>query len=174
MKTQAMFQHCPKCGKTMDARSKLCGECSPRGNGFASKTIEETCKNCGDRFEIPLWRHNQKRGSFCSKKCHDQFLKTISGPDHPKYTGRFAPVHYSGTNYEDAKAAVMKRAGGKCEWCGIDLSKVKKVSIHHIIGLHKFNSPDEGNTTDNMAVIGQSCHAKHHGLGKNRGEKKHG
>ena len=131
------------------------------------KAITLTCKNCHEQFQLPEWRVNQKRGYFCSRKCVNEFLKTIRGKDHPKYTtGRIAPSKYKGTNYKKARQAVLERAGNCCEWCSRDLSTVKKWVVHHMIGLHKFNNPDDGNTPDNLSVICQSCHAKYHGLGK--------
>jgi len=151
----------------MNPRSKTCGMCAGKGKKKKpAKVIDLICEYCGEKFKIPQWRYNQKRGRFCSKDCKDKFLTTIKGEDHIKFTGRNAPTHYSGMSYKKARQAVIERANGKCEKCGIDLSLVKKISIHHDIGLHKFENKDEGNTPDNLSVICQSCHAKLHGLGK--------
>lgn len=124
------------------------------------------CEYCKEEFYLPQWRVNQNRGRFCSKHCKDQFLTTIKGKDHIKYRGRNTPARYSGTNWKAARAAVLERAGGRCEWCGRDLSGVKRYAVHHIIGVREFEKEDEGHTVDNLEVICQSCHAKYHGLGK--------
>ena len=166
MKTQKMFQPCPQCGHTMNSRAKLCGACSPRGRGLNAKVVTLVCKYCQEQFILPEWRYNQGRGSFCSKDCKDKFLTTIKGQDHHKYTGRNVNAPYQGTNWKQAKRAVLERANGRCEWCGVEFSKVKKVSIHHHIGSHKFATKDESHYPDNLSAICQSCHAKFHGLGK--------
>jgi hypothetical protein len=167
MKNQAMFQACPKCGRMKNSRSKTCALCA--GKGHKDKPADSVvlkCKNCKDDFQIPRWRFNQGRGLFCSKKCKDEFLKTIRGIAHVKYTGRFAPTTYKGTNWKEARQAAFNRAKGKCEWCHKDLSEVKRFATHHIISAHKFKSEDDAHGVDNLAVICQSCHAKYHNLGK--------
>lgn len=170
MKTQAMFQPCPKCGRIKNARAKTCGLCAGKGRkNKPAELVTLTCKNpnCKEKFQIPKWRFNQGRGSFHSKKCHDEYLKTIRGSDHIKYNGGADhPRHYSGTSWKKARQVALNRAGGKCEWCGISLKKVKRFGVHHIIEAWKFPEIEKSHTIDNLAVICQSCHAKHHGLGK--------
>lgn len=163
-----MFQPCPICGRMMNPRSKTCALCAGKGRkDKPALAVILTCKNCGEQFQLPQWRINQNRGLFCSRNCKDEFLKTIRGKDHIKYDGgRKGLSKYTGTNYKMARQAVLERAGGKCEWCGHDLSTVKQWVVHHHIGLHKFDNPDDGNTPDNLSVICQSCHAKYHRLGK--------
>lgn len=151
----------------MNARSKTCALCAGKGRkDKPALAVTLICKYCDEQFQLPQWRVNQNRGSFCSKSCKDAFLTTIRGKDHMKYTGKNAPSYYTGTNYKMARLAVLERAGGVCEWCERDLSTVKRWVVHHNIGLHKFDNPDDGNTPDNLSVICLSCHAKHHRLGK--------
>jgi hypothetical protein len=151
----------------MNPRSQTCGACATKGRKNPSVAITLICENCTEPFQLPQWRINQGRGRFCSRPCANEFLKTINGKDHHKYTtGKVAPSGYAGMNYKEARKAVLARAGGICEWCGVDLSTVKRWCVHHHIGLHKFDNPDDGNTPDNLAVICMSCHAKHHRLGK--------
>lgn len=165
---QAMFQPCPKCGRTMNPRAKTCGLCAGKGRKkIPADVVALVCLNCEESFELPRWRVNQGRGSFCSKKCHDQFLTTIRGKDHPKATGRYAPVRYRGSRWEESKATALKRANGRCEKCTIDLIKVSRYAVHHIRGIHTFDNPGDGHTPENLLVICQSCHAKIHNLGKN-------
>ena len=165
-----MFQPCPKCGRIKNARSKTCGLCA--GKGRKSKPADVvilTCKNpnCKEKFKIPRWRFNQNRGSFHSKKCHDEFLKTVRGKEHIKYNGGDNhPKHYYGASWKNARQVAINRADGKCEWCKCDLKTVKRFVVHHIIESHKFTPIERAHTIDNLAVICQSCHAKHHGLGK--------
>jgi len=167
MKTHANLSVCPKCGGLKGKRSKTCGKCAGSGyKGHGPTAVELTCEYCETVFLLPKWRVKQGRGRFCSKDCKDQYLTTISGPDHMKYTGRFAPVRYSGANWKEARAAVIERAGGKCEQCGIDLSEVKRYAVHHIIGSHEFDDINAAHVPDNLSVICQSCHAKNHNLGK--------
>lgn len=164
--TQALFQPCPKCGRTKSARAKSCGLCATKGRKNVScQIIVCTCLACEREFDMPAWRVNQGRGVFCSRKCVNTYLGTIKGPAHQKYQGRNAPQRYTGTSWKAARAAVIERADGKCEWCGIDLVNVKRYAIHHIIGMYQFSVPDQAHAVDNLAVICQSCHAKHHGLG---------
>lgn len=166
-KTHALLTQCPKCGALKSARSQTCGQCATKGKKKAlQKIVTCECRQCHELFLIPLWRMKQGRGLFCSRPCVNAFLGTVKGEQHHKYTGRHAPARYEGTNWEKARAAVILRAGGLCEWCGKKLATVKRYAVHHLIGLHKFTNPEDGHTPDNLSVICQSCHAKHHGLGK--------
>lgn len=167
MKTaQAMFQPCPKCGHIKNPHSKTCGQCAGKGHKARSPLVLCICRSCGNEFDMPAWRVKQGRGLFCSRPCVNAALATVSGPAHHKYTGRNTPAKYVGTNWHEAKQAVLARAQGHCEWCDVDLSTVKRYAVHHVIGPEKFAAIDEAHTPDNLSVICQSCHAKHHGLGK--------
>lgn len=167
MKTHANLSTCPKCGGLKGRRAKTCGKCAGKGyKGNGPTAVTMVCEYCENEFLLPQWRVNQGRGRFCSKECKDQFLTTISGPDHIKYTGRNAPAKYSGANWKRARAAVIERADNKCEFCGISLDEVKRYAVHHIIGAHEFDSVADAHFADNLAVICQSCHAKEHNLGK--------
>lgn len=151
----------------MSPRSKTCGLCATKGGKSVSANIViKECQYCKEQFPLPRWRVNQGRGKFCSRECKDLFLTTIKGPDHHKYKGRYAPIRYTGTNWQQARQAVLERANGHCEWCNRDLSTVKRFAVHHNIGIHKFDNPEDGHTPDNLSAICQSCHAKYHGLGK--------
>lgn len=163
-----MFQPCPKCGRLKNPRSKTCSLCATKGRKKKpADAVTLICKNCTEPFQLPRWRVNQGRGSFCSRKCKDEFLKTIRGKDHHKYTGgRLGPAKYVGTNWQEARKAILARANGKCEKCGRDLSTVKHYVVHHIIGVYKFTNMDDAHTPDNLSAICQSCHAKIHRLGK--------
>lgn len=164
---QAMFQPCPKCGRTKNPRTKTCGACATKGHRVPSKVVPLICLNCKKTFEIPEWRFKQGRGMFCSRSCKNTYLTTVSGTSHPKSTGRFAPARYDCERWEKAKADVLERAGGKCESCKIELSEVKRYAVHHIKGVHLFENPEDGHTSENLLVICQSCHAKIHRLGRN-------
>lgn len=167
MKTHANLSTCPKCGGLKGKRAKTCGKCAGKGyKGHGPNVTECTCEYCAKKFLLPDWRIKQGRGRFCSKDCKDQFLTTITGPDHIKYTGRYAPVKYTGANWKKARQAVIDRAGGCCEFCGISLDDVKRYAVHHIVGAHKFDDVSQAHFADNLAVICQSCHAKEHNLGK--------
>jgi ribosomal protein L40E len=167
MNTHANLTVCPKCGGLKGRRAKTCGKCAGKGyKGHGPTAVECTCEYCQKSFFISKWRKEQGRGRFCSKECKDRFLTTITGEKHPKYTGRYAPVRYLGADWKKARQAVIDRAGGKCEQCGIDLSKVKRYAVHHIIGAHNFDPVGKAHFADNLSVICQSCHAKNHNLGK--------
>jgi hypothetical protein len=168
VKTHANLSACPVCGGIKERRSKTCGKCAGKGykeNGAATVTCQ--CEYCHDNFLIPEWRYKQGRGRFCSVDCKNAHLATLTGEDNMRFAGKnVAPWEYSGTSWQEARSAVTKRADGHCEWCGIDFKEVKRIVVHHHVGVHEFNNPDDGHTPDNMVAICQSCHAKHHGLGK--------
>jgi len=166
MKTQAMFQPCPICGRIMNPRAKTCGLCAGKGRKKEpAKLVTEKCRNCGEEFQIPLWRHNQNRGVFCSRECKDNFQKTIRGAAHHKFVSGPTQERYIGTSWKQARQAVIERAGGKCEWCGEELLP-RRYAIHHIIGSDKFETPEDSHNPDNLSAICKSCHAKFHRLGK--------
>ncbi len=167
METHANLTTCPKCGGLKGRRAKTCGKCAGKGyKGHAPTTVTCTCEYCHKEFLVPKWREAQGRGRFCSRDCVNNYQATIKGEDHHKYTGRFAPVCYSGANWKEARAAVIERANGRCEQCGVDLSTVKRIAVHDIIGSHNFDDINEAHAVDNLSVICQSCHAKNHHLGK--------
>jgi len=162
----ATVELCPECGGNMSAGSHTCGFIAGKGKkNKCPDMIIMVCEYCEEEFVIPQWRVNQGRGRFCSKECKDQFLTTVRGSDHIKYRGgRQIPGGYSGTNWKNARAAVLERAGGNCEWCG-KILKPRNFVVHHIIGCQEFEDPDDGHTRDNMTAICKSCHAKYHKLG---------
>jgi len=167
METHANLSTCPKCGGLKDRRAKTCGKCAGSGyKGHGPTTMICTCEYCKKEFLVPKWREAQGRGRFCSRECVNKYQETIKGEDHPKSTGRHTTSSYSGANWKMARQAVIDRANGRCEQCGIDLSTVKRFAVHHVIGSHEFRNVEDSHTVDNLSVICQSCHAKNHNLGR--------
>lgn len=152
---------CPCCNQPKDCRSKKCRKCDHTG---PTKTM--SCKQCLKTMEVKVWRLRQGGGKFCSAECKHRFAATIHGPNHPRYTGRHYTGHYKGFNWKEARRSALERANGKCERCGRSLEMVKRYAVHHCIPAHCFDDPYESHTVDNLTVFCQSCHAKHHGLGK--------
>lgn len=154
----------------MNHGAKTCGYCASKG---LKQDIElpdlRVCENpkCKNVFQIPAWRGRQEgKGRFCSRKCVNEYQKTLTGDKNSKYTGRHTKGHYSGYSWKGARLVALERAGNKCEKCDRDLSKVKRFAIHHEIPAHEFTDPEDSHTLDNLKVICQSCHAKEHNLGK--------
>lgn len=88
--------------------------------------------------------------------CH---LKGKTGPAHPTWKGGTDDYRGPESEWQEARAQVMKRAGGKCERrCG------RKAQV-----VHHTETPEDGkswNNADlNLEALCRSCHAKEHGLG---------
>ncbi len=58
-------------------------------NNNTKKIAWSECKNCGRKFSLTLTDKNRGRGSFCSQKCAQDFMKK---KNHPCWKGRYVLI----------------------------------------------------------------------------------
>ena len=79
-------------------------------------------------------------------------------PIKPENRGRYP------TNWKEIRAAILERAGNKCEFCGIENYAVRDGSRVVLTIAHLDHTP-EHNNPDNLRALCQRCH--------NRNDAKH-
>lgn len=117
------------------------------------------CEMCGDSFEIPHWRLNEKthKGRFCSIECRAAYQKQYqSGENNPRYVGGVKTSR--GRGWKKIRLIIILKQGGKCAHCGKFVGF--SLPIHHIIPFRVFDDPKEANELNNLIGLCQPCHMK--------------
>jgi len=115
------------------------------------------------QFEIPEWRANQNRGMFCSRKCKDAFLKTLTGQNSLRWRGGTAGSR-RGIGWWTAREWAIVRACGKCEHCGKTVDKCE-LTVHHKKPYKLCKNDLEANSPNNLIALCRSCHSRADKLG---------
>lgn len=75
-------------------------------------------------------------------------------PIKPENRGRYP------TNWKEIRAAILERAGNKCEFCGIENYAVRDGSRVVLTIAHLDHTP-EHNNPDNLRALCQRCHNRY-------------
>ena len=75
-------------------------------------------------------------------------------PIKPENRGRYP------TNWKEIRAAILERAGNKCEFCGIENYAVRDGSRVVLTIAHLDHTP-EHNKPDNLRALCQRCHNRY-------------
>ena len=140
------------------------------------KWATQTCKECGEKFEVYKKDIERGKGKFCSISCsttyrnkHNNPAKDenvrekisknhadFTGENNPMYgkTGKKAPGYIDGRDKFEGdpwrkKAFANKEI--KCEICGKTGEK-SLFDVHHVDGNR------ENNNLDNLKILCKSCH----------------
>ena len=158
-KRRRVINICEKCGKEFEVkqshaeRRKRCSkECQRE-----QRVLE--CNFCHKSYSVKL--AEVERSHYCSKACHNDFMKSLLGPDNPKWQG--GGDNWRGPNWVIQRAAARERDGNKCQHCGTHRKKLKyELDVHHIIPFRDFGAERylEANDLTNLISLCRHCHRK--------------
>ena len=134
--------------------------------------IKKPCKQCGQILETTIFRIEDGRGKYCSKKCYSLAMSTIkkghklSLETRKKLSeqriGKLNPAYkhgqsnsakkYQGTFPRYLKEQVLKRDNFTCIHC----TDTKNLVVHHI------DHDPLNNDIDNLETHCRSCHTSYH------------
>lgn len=144
---------CKNCGKIFkDSMSKkriFCSkDCKNKYRIIRPKPIykEKCCDTCGKIFIV---KHFMQR--FCSRHCSSYWLSNIrnKGTNHPRYKGNIKDRYYYPSIFYKIRKKIIKEANGKCLIC-----EKHATSVHHV------DYDKTNNSTYNLVLLCNSCHAK--------------
>lgn len=131
--------------ETNEAISKIMG--SPKEDDELKKRLHAYCHSIGVELENhkhKFWRiESAKRFTAPTSSAINDIESLESGNDDPEYKRRMAGSY---TRIQAVRREVLKRANGKCEFCGregfLDRHGVPFLETHHIIALSE-EGPDK-------------------------------
>lgn len=175
---------CKCCGKYIakprnDKSRKFCSmEC--RSLEAANRALT-TCAICGIQFTAIKFSKRKLGGHFlqrdtkrkmCSPECVAENFRTnedrkrkISeserGEKHHNWQGGGKRRGYRGVDWPIIAEKVRKRAGYKCEHCGISQEECgRKLDVNHIEPFHQHRNKTQANKLSNLEALCKSCHMK--------------
>lgn len=162
----AVVKQCKKCGKDfIRANSSFCYDCLPSGLSDSARHTAKaklerelnpiiiSCKNCGQKFELPYGEVNRRYCYTCMPK---ELSKTESNMLLRKF----------------GKKRALQYLGGKCVCCGFDAYPAS-LEFHHIDDSNKsFNISNKIKSTelsqeiydelDKCVILCSNCHRAYH------------
>jgi|TARA_R100000027_G_scaffold67691_1_gene67872 hypothetical protein len=175
--------NCKCCGKRVEKarnqNNKFCSmEC--RSQDAINRSLVE-CLVCKVKFSAIAWnkrkdgtlrlvRHTSRK--VCSPECHHMFYRTDEerkrkigeserGDKHHNWQGGGTRRGYRGVEWPRIAERVRKRAGYKCEHCGIPQEECgRKLDVNHIEPFHQHRNKTQANRMSNLEALCKSCHMK--------------
>lgn len=175
--------NCENCGKRVEKsggiNKKFCSiECRSLEAANRALTI---CAICGIQFTAIKFSKRKLGGYFlqrdtkrkmCSPECVAENFRTnedrkrkISeserGEKHHNWQGGGKRRGYRGVDWPIIAEKVRKRAGYKCEHCGISQEDCgRKLDVNHIEPFHQHRNKTQANKLSNLEALCKSCHMK--------------
>jgi len=149
----------------------LVGENSPMWEG---RTVTVCCDSCGCSVEKAAIRLEQNERSFCSTKCHGDWLsENRTGSDAPQWKGG-VKINY-GPNWQEQREKALKRDGNSCVICGMSNKEHRQtydisLNVHHVQPAIEFLESENridherANRLDNLLTMCVQCHAEYEGI----------
>ena len=121
-----------------------------------NKKIGKVCEECGELFEVHLFRAEEAK--FCNKSCYGESLTRKIGKQHPSWKGGITPQNMlirSSRKYKNWRKSVFERDNYTCQFCGI-----RGIEIHadHIKPFAYF--PELRLELSNGRTLCVPCHKK--------------
>jgi 5-methylcytosine-specific restriction endonuclease McrA len=133
-------------------------------DNYARETV--SCDNCGEEHTRPRYRTKNRDNMYCSRECHTEHILErglFHDEDSPLYE-KPADGEY-GDNWDKIAKEVRKRDNYTCQACGKEQSSCdRKLDVHHVVPLRKFNDPKKANEFDNLIALCRYCHNKWEGI----------
>lgn len=135
---------------TEDSKARLIATArSPKGKRVLHPLV---CHNCRKTFEDPHWGRMRKSGvEFCSLKCCNEYRR---GDKNPAWRG--GHPEYYGSNWRSIRREVRERDNYTCQRCNKKPTRLP--DVHHIKPIGTFDTPEEGNYSENLISLCHSCH----------------
>lgn len=174
--------NCKTCGKRVEkpqqaGARKFCSmQCRKNLNIKACVT---ECKVCKTVFSAIKWRYENGEAKYytkdktrktCSTGCHHMFYRideerkrkigeSEKGSKHHNWQGGGKRRGYRGANWLEIAEKARKRAGYKCEHCGITQDECgRKLDVNHIEPFHQSKNKSHANRLSNLEALCKSCH----------------
>src|SRR3990167_8045721 len=151
---------CVLCDKDYQAKTKRSEYCSL------------VCSAKGSRKRRVVKGKQESKDYYYSHKRYmiEKTLKWIkNNPEKARENNLQATQRYKEkTRYGGMRKYLIRLHEGKCPKCG---SK-KNLQVHHKDRVSFHNSPKPNNSLENLELMCQSCHLKHHALKKELGMKR--
>lgn len=153
--------------------------CSHMCRVKAKRPGAHNCVNCGTLFSPIKWHKeagryvNAKSGKTCTHECHMDWIRNnperkrkiseaFRGDKHPNWQGGTHYSSYRGAGWVRLRGEIRKRAGYRCEHCGLPESDHgRALEVNHIVPFHQFGGSTElANKKSNLEALCKSCHTK--------------
>lgn len=147
------------------------------------KAKPKSCLNCKTVFTPIKWHKeyggfvSYNAGKTCSAECHNLWIRNnqarkekisaaFQADKHPNWQGGTHRSSGRGPGWQKIRREVIRRAGNKCEHCGLTaeamLEKYKcSFHINHIVPFHQHGGTTaQANRLSNLEALCRSCHTK--------------
>lgn len=180
---EARVSTCPRCKEVFKVpggkQSRIyCSEVCWKAEKKAKPT---NCVNCGCLFTALKFNHKRREYvsannyKTCSEACNrawwsnnqvrkDKISAAFTGEKHPHWQGGSHSLSGRGVGWQKARLEARKRAGFKCQTCGMSeadhLAKHRQtLHVNHKIPYHQHTSGNP-NRPSNLEALCVSCHMK--------------
>ena len=183
-----VLRNCLQCGSDIKASLGHNSNqiyCSIGCKDEHKKSKDRNCIVCGVWFSSLKWNSTIKMlvadnfRKTCSNDCYikniksnqdrkEKISKAFTGSNHPNWQGGFSFLDrgFRGSDWENTRILAIKKAGYRCEHCGIsEVDNIKKngrgLSVNHKIPFHQFGGMNKlANKLSNLEALCDSCHSK--------------
>jgi 5-methylcytosine-specific restriction endonuclease McrA len=133
------------------------------------------CAYCGVWFTALRWHDGRTRFSgdsnrrMCSDACvrdnyrtnkarKQKISRALQGERHPRWRGGYGRG-YRGANWSAVSERARRRAGRRCEDCGVcEADTGELLHVHHLVPFRNFDSAKKANRTSNLRALCRACH----------------
>lgn len=171
---------CARCGKPADTLGKhKIRFCSDECRRLGRRPTSCTCNVCGVAFtpiRIRQGHITRLRRTICSPECKAQFYRTdaerkrkisaaFTRDKHPNWQGGSHRAGFRGHEWQQIADEVRKRAGYRCEHCGLSqeahLRRWRmRLNVNHKDPFHQSRSKVSANRISNLEALCKPCHTK--------------
>ena len=113
------------------------------------------CEECGKRFE----QYKFRKPRFCSRRCQTKYHEPVRlAAIRRKPRIRRAYLGY-GRNWEAQRRKALVRDGSKCQLCGRQKTRDRKIDVHHITPFKTYRGDYvAANQLSNLITLCRQCH----------------